>query len=120
MKARSTPNAGTAQVANGRYSAAYSSGVKLPPHPQDSFPMPQYRTPNGSRSPPEARCSASVVPPAGELQYSNHSENERAGRARKVTARKGCAATRGQNRINSIGQTRLGTDLGGTSPSALR
>ena len=87
MKARSTPYAGTAHVAKRRYSAAYSSGVKLPPHPQDSFPMPQYRTPNGSRSPPAARCSASVVLPAGELQYSSHSVNERAGSVRRFTAR---------------------------------
>jgi hypothetical protein len=36
-----TPYVGTAHVANRRYSAAYSSGVKLPPQPQDSFPIPQ-------------------------------------------------------------------------------
>src|SRR6185436_21167333 len=56
-----------------RYSAAYSSGVKLPPQPHDSLPTPQYFTLNGSRSPPAARSSAGVVLPAGELQYSTHS-----------------------------------------------
>ena len=82
-----TPYAGTAHVAKRRNSAAYSSGVKLPPQPHDSLPIPQYRTPNGSRSPPAARCSASVVLAAGELQYSTHSMNDRAGNVRTFTAR---------------------------------
>src|SRR4030095_7158307 len=71
-KARFTPYLGT-QAVKRRYSAAYSSGVKLPPQPQDSLPTPQKRTLKGSRSPPAARFSAGVVLPAGELQYSTHS-----------------------------------------------
>src|SRR5262249_61399159 len=71
MHARSIEKPGTHSV-NRRYSEAYSSGVKLPPQPHDSFPTPQYLTPNGSRSPADARISASVVTSRGELQYSTH------------------------------------------------
>src|SRR5262245_24123186 len=67
-KASLTPYEGT-QAVNRRYSAAYSSGVKFPPQPHDSLPTPQNFTPAGSRF---ARMSASVVEPAGELQYSTH------------------------------------------------
>src|SRR5579864_245266 len=65
------PKLGT-QVVKRRYSTAYSSAVKFPPHPQDSFPTPQYSTLNGSLKPAAARSSAKVVLPAGELQYSIH------------------------------------------------
>src|SRR4029453_17430193 len=71
-KARFTPYLGT-QAVKRRYSAAYSSGVKLPPQPQDSLPTPQKRTFGESGSPFSARTSASDVVPGGELQYSTHS-----------------------------------------------
>src|ERR1700730_18416152 len=55
-----------------RYSLAYSSGVKLPPHPQLSLRTPQYCTLYGSGDPLAARPSAQVVLPAGELEDSIH------------------------------------------------
>src|ERR1044071_5022759 len=74
IKLRSTPYRGTAAVKR-LYSTEYSSGVKFPPQPHDSLPMPQNFTRNGSRtgSSPLARRWAPVVDPAGELQYSSHS-----------------------------------------------
>src|SRR6185295_5224194 len=63
------PYSGTHAVYR-RNSTAYSCAVKFPPQPHDSFPTPQYRTPNGSAYPAAVRRSDRVVLPAGELQYS--------------------------------------------------
>src|ERR1700730_6035609 len=68
-------------------SAANCCPVKLPPHPQDSVPTPQKRTPNGSGYPDAARVSAHVVLPAGELQYSTQWSNSSPGRLRTLAAR---------------------------------
>ena len=64
-----------------RNSAAYSSGVRLPPQPQLSLPTPQRSTLKGAGSPLAARCAAKALGaagaaefegtlPAGALQYS--------------------------------------------------
>src|ERR1043165_5153244 len=74
IKLKSTLYRATAAVKR-MYSTEYSAGVKFPPQPHDSLPMPQNFTRNGSRTgiSPPARRSAPVVEPAGELQYSIHS-----------------------------------------------
>src|SRR5580704_19699129 len=71
IKLSSVPNCGTS-AQNLRNSTEYSVAVMSPPHPHDSLPTPQNRTLKGSLLPPAARRSASVVLPAGELQYSTH------------------------------------------------
>src|SRR5271157_5155638 len=88
---------------------AYSAGSKLPPHPQDSLPTPQYFTLKGSLNPAATRVSASVVIPAGELQYSTHWTNCCAGRLRTLAARYGSAPTSLQNCTNSLVPNWLGS-----------
>src|SRR5207248_817044 len=101
MNANGTPYLGTHDV-NFRNSTAYSSGVKFPPQPHDSFPIPQYRTLNGSRSPAAARIPESVVCSAGALQYSTQSSKSRALPDRTFAARYGSAPINLQNRQNSF------------------
>src|ERR1700683_4612794 len=86
MRCKVSPYAGS-QVAYRRNSAAYSWGVKFPPHPQDSFPTPQYFTPKGSGYPAVARTSDRVVVPAGELQNSTHCWKADAGSVLTFAAR---------------------------------
>src|SRR5258708_25704531 len=81
----SSPYVGSHDVKR-RNSTAYSSGVKSPPQPQDSFPTPQYFTRNGSGEPAAARASANVVLPAGGFQISPPSHNPDAGKLLTVPA----------------------------------
>ena len=83
-----------------RNSTAYSSGRKSPPQPHDHCRCPGQHI-VGFAAAVGARVWASVVLPAGELQYSTHSSNQCGVRLRTLAATYGCAPQSWQKRMNS-------------------
>ncbi len=57
--------------------------------------------------------------PAGELQYSSHWSNTRAGSVRTLAAMYGCALTSRQNRTNSVVPKAFGSYLAGPAFTSL-